>query len=94
MGGLSERPEGGHEVWFGYTDYTTPPLVLRFDARDSSVHTWASAPGSAPVPPVTARQVTYRSADGTPVRMLVLSGAAGATDGAGGEGGPGGPRPC
>src|SRR5271166_769949 len=21
-GGLSERPEGGHEAWFGYTDYT------------------------------------------------------------------------
>ena len=25
-GGLSERPEGGHEAWFGYTDYTTPAL--------------------------------------------------------------------
>ena len=37
-GGLSERPEGGHEAWFGYTDYTTPPLVLRFDARDCAVH--------------------------------------------------------
>jgi prolyl oligopeptidase len=91
VGGLSERPEGGHEAWFGYTDYTTPPLVLRFDARDSSVHTWASAPGSAPVPAVTARQVAYRSADGTPVRMLILSGAAG---GAGGPGGPDGPRPA
>ncbi len=87
-GGLSERPEGGHEAWFGYTDYTTPPLVLRFDARDSSVQTWAAAPGSAPVPSVTARQVTYRSADGTPVRMLVISGASG-----GAPDGPGGPRP-
>jgi len=72
-GGLSERPEGGHEAWFGYTDYTTPPLVLRFDARDASVTTWATAPGSVQVPDVTARQVTYRSKDGTPVRMLVLS---------------------
>jgi prolyl oligopeptidase len=75
---LSERPEGGHEAWFGYTDYTTPPLVLRFDARDSSVGTWAVAPGSVPVPPVTARQVTYPSLDGTPVRMLVISGEPGA----------------
>ena len=71
-GGLSERPEGGHEAWFGYTDYTTPPLVLRFDARDSSVGIWATGPGPVSVPPVTARQVTYRSLDGTPVRMLVL----------------------
>ena len=75
-GGLSERPEGGHEAWFGYTDYTTPPLMLRFDARDSSVHVWATAPGAVAVPPVTARQVTYPSADGTLVRMLVISGAA------------------
>jgi prolyl oligopeptidase len=75
VGGLTERPEGGHEAWFGYTDYTTPPLVLRFDARSSSVQTWAVAPGSVAVPSVTARQVTYSSADGTAVRMLVISGA-------------------
>jgi prolyl oligopeptidase len=73
-GGLSERPEGGHEAWFAYTDYTTPPLVLRFDARDSSVGVWATAPGSVAVPEVTARQVRYQSADGTQVRMLVVSG--------------------
>jgi prolyl oligopeptidase len=83
-GGISERPEGGHEAWFGYTDYTTPSVVLRFDARTSSVSTWATAPGDAPVPSVTARQVTYRSADGTPVRMLVISG----------EDGSSGPRPA
>jgi prolyl oligopeptidase len=80
-GGLSERPEGGHEAWFGYTDYTTPPLVLRFDARDSSVQTWAVAPGSVAVPAVTARQVTYQSLDGTSVRMLVISGASGVSSG-------------
>jgi prolyl oligopeptidase len=84
-GGLSERPEGGPETWFGYTDYTTPPLVLRFDARDSSVGTWAVAPGSVAVPAVTARQVTYQSLDGTPVRMLVISDAF--------DGPPGEPRP-
>jgi prolyl oligopeptidase len=72
-GGLGERPEGGHEAWFAYTDYTTPPVVLRFDARDSSVSTWAAAPGSVEVPAVTARQVTYQSKDGTAVRMLVIS---------------------
>jgi prolyl oligopeptidase len=38
------------------------------------VTTWATAPGGAGIPDVTARQVTYRSKDGTAVRMLVLSG--------------------
>ncbi len=75
VGGLSERPEGGHEAWFVYTDYTTSSVVLRFDARDSSVSTWATAPGSTAVPAVTARQVTYPSKDGTQVRMLVISAA-------------------
>jgi prolyl oligopeptidase len=72
-GGLGERPEGGHEAWFAYTDYTTSSVVLRFDARDSSVTTWAAAPGSVEVPAVTARQVAYQSKDGTTVRMLVIS---------------------
>ena len=83
VGGISERPEGGHEAWFVYTDYTTSSEVLRFDARDASVTTWATAPGSVAVPAVTARQVTYQSKDGTAVRMLVISG----------EGTPQGPRP-
>jgi prolyl oligopeptidase len=83
-GGLSERPEGGHEAWFGYTDYTTPSLVLRYDAQSSEVSTWATAPGSTEVPSVTARQVTYTSRDGTAVRMLVISGS----------GAPPGPRPA
>jgi prolyl oligopeptidase len=86
-GGLGERPEGGHEAWFAYTDYTTPPVVLRFDARDSSVTTWAAAPGSVEVPAVTARQVTYQSKDGTPVRMLIISSGSGSGDA------PAGPRP-
>jgi prolyl oligopeptidase len=88
-GGLGERPEGGHEAWFAYTDYTTSPVVLRFDARDSSVTTWAAAPGSVEVPAVTARQVTYQSKDGTPVRMLVISSGSGSGSGDS----PDGPRP-
>ena len=83
VGGISERPEGGHEAWFVYTDYTTSSVVLRFDAGDASVTTWATAPGSVAVPAVTTRQVTYESKDGTAVRMLVISG----------EGTPPGPRP-
>lgn len=80
VGGISERPEGGHEAWFGYTDYTTPPVVLRYDATTGVTGTWATSPGSAADPPtVTASQVTYHSADGTPVRMVIIGPAGGAT---------------
>ncbi|MGH3341316.1 MAG: prolyl oligopeptidase family serine peptidase [Carbonactinosporaceae bacterium] len=73
IGGISERPEGGHEGWFGYTDHTTPSSVYRFDGRTGETRLWASAPGSVDVPPIHANQVTYASSDGTPVRMFVLS---------------------
>src|SRR5215469_15183182 len=73
VGGIAERPEGGHEAWFGYTDYTTPPVVLRYDAAIGALGTWARSPGSVASPPsVMASQVTYQSADGTPVRMVII----------------------
>jgi prolyl oligopeptidase len=74
IGGLSERPEGGHEAWFGYTDNTTPPLVLRYDALAGTTTTWARSPGQVDVPEISARQVAYPSKDGTTVRMLIISG--------------------
>ncbi|HLJ98912.1 MAG TPA: prolyl oligopeptidase family serine peptidase [Streptosporangiaceae bacterium] len=72
-GGLAERPEGGHEAWFGYTDYLTAAVVLRYDATDGSVTTWAASPGAAPALSARVEQVAYQSADGTTVRMLVIS---------------------
>ncbi|MFI5100733.1 MAG: S9 family peptidase, partial [Actinomycetes bacterium] len=74
VGGLIERPEGGHEAWFGYTDHTTTSTVLRFDARTRDTSVWATAPGSVDVPGVQTRQVTYTSADGTEVRMFLVAG--------------------
>jgi prolyl oligopeptidase len=73
VGGVGERPEGGHEAWFGYTDYTTPPVVLRYEATTGTVGTWAAAPGAVDRPPaVTTSQVTYHSKDGTQVRMVII----------------------
>lgn len=71
--GLSERPEGGHEAWFGYTDHVTPPTVFRYDARHGTVERFAEPPGAVELVDVRAEQVTYPSADGTPVRMFLLS---------------------
>jgi prolyl oligopeptidase len=73
LAGLTERPEGGHEAWFGYTDHVTPPTVYHFEARTSQVNKWADPPGSVVVPKVFSRQVAYTSLDGTTVRMSILS---------------------
>ena len=73
IGGLVGRPEGGHELWFGYTDTTTPHHVWRFDARDRSLVLESAPPGAVEVPPVTSRLVEFPSPDGTTVRMLVVA---------------------
>ncbi|MDA2805356.1 prolyl oligopeptidase family serine peptidase [Nocardiopsis suaedae] len=74
VGGLMDRPEGGHEVWFTYTDHTTPVEVHRLDARTGRLERWASAPGAdgLDLPPVRTEQQVAVSRDGTPVRMLVV----------------------
>jgi prolyl oligopeptidase len=73
LGGLVERPDGGPVLWFAYTDFTTQPHVHSYDARTGEVTLYASPPGSVEVPSIVSRQVTYTSADGTAVRMFVLS---------------------
>jgi prolyl oligopeptidase len=73
VAGLSERPEGGHEAWLGYTDHVTPSSVYRYDATTGGTTLWATAPGSVDVPEVHARQVEYASMDGTTVRMVVIA---------------------
>jgi prolyl oligopeptidase len=73
VGGLRERPEGGHEAWFAYTDHSAPVRILRFDAASGETDTWRRSPGTVNVPAIRAEQVPYTSADGTTVRMLILS---------------------
>ncbi|WP_214109679.1 prolyl oligopeptidase family serine peptidase [Acrocarpospora catenulata] len=73
IGGISERPDGGHEAWFGYTDNVTPPTIQRYDARTGETTLWAASPGSVTVPEVRTEHVVYPSADGTEVHMLVIS---------------------
>ena len=85
---FSTRPGGGHEAWFAYTDFGTPGQIYRYDATTGQTALWAAAPGEAETPPPRVRQLTYRSKDGTDVRMFVLD------DGA--DSGPGSdsdPRP-
>jgi prolyl oligopeptidase len=74
VGGLVTRYHGGHEAWFTYTDYVTPPVVHRFDATTGRVDVWARPPGPFPeAAGVSARQVEYTSYDGQTVRMFVVA---------------------
>jgi prolyl oligopeptidase len=85
IGGLADRPDGGHEAWFAYVDHTTPTSVYHYDATTGETTLWASPPGTVDVPDVEARQVTYTSKDGTEVRMLIVARA---------DAVPGEPRPA
>ena len=79
IGPLVERPEGGSEAWFTYTDYVTPPTVLRYDASTAELSVWAAAPTVARAPHVFSQQIEARSADGTVVRAFVVSPSASPT---------------
>lgn len=71
--------DGGRTAWFRYSDPARPSVVLRFDAATRTVQRWqpggARVGEPAPGADVLTRQVTFRSADGTQVRMFVISSA-------------------
>ncbi|MBO3103331.1 prolyl oligopeptidase family serine peptidase [Cellulomonas fengjieae] len=74
ISGLATRPDGGPEVWFSYTDHTTPTSVQRYDARTGLTTQWAAPPGLvADLPDVRAQQIEVTSADGTTVRAFVVA---------------------
>ncbi len=72
LGGPAADPDGGDSVWFGWTDFTTPPRVHQLDTDTATVTLWADSPGHVDVPEVVARQVFYASKDGTQIPMFVL----------------------
>ena len=53
--------------------------MLRYDAATGELSTWAKSPGAVATPRVTASQVSYQSADGTEVRMVIIEPEAKAT---------------
>ncbi|WP_091323889.1 prolyl oligopeptidase family serine peptidase [Geodermatophilus ruber] len=74
VSGVSSPPEGGTSAWVGYTDFATPPSVLRWDAAQPAALTgWEEAPVAGEVPEVHVVETHATSADGTPVHLFVLS---------------------
>ena len=75
ISGVSAPPEGGTAAWVGYTDYATPPSVLRWDAATPTELTgWEQAAVAGEVPDLTVVETHATSTDGTPVHLFVLSG--------------------
>ncbi len=70
--GVAARPEGGDDVWIGWTDFTTPPRAYRYAVPSGALELWMDAPGEVDTKGVVATQDVYRSKDGTEVRMFVL----------------------
>ena len=73
VSGLSSHPEGGTEVWFGFTSATTPSQVRRLDATTAAQDLWEDSPGAVALGAVEATLHETASADGTVVRFQVLS---------------------
>jgi prolyl oligopeptidase len=75
ISGVSAPPEGGSTAWVGYTDYATPPSVLRWDAgTPAALENWEQAAVAGDVPALTVVETHATSADGTPIHMFVLAG--------------------
>ena len=76
ISGVSAPPEGGTSAWVGYTDYATPPSVLRWDASEPTTLTaWEQADVAGEVPELAVVETHATSKDGTPVHVFVLSGS-------------------
>jgi prolyl oligopeptidase len=70
-----DTPEQHGKLWIGWTDLVTPPQVHRYEAGTTVLE--RTAPGAAPVPDVRSEQREFTSADGTTVRMFVITPADG-----------------
>jgi prolyl oligopeptidase len=72
VGRLATGSGPGHEAWFSYTDYVTPPQVLHYDARSAQVSHWSPQTAASGPNPVVSME-TCHSADGTAIRLFVVS---------------------
>lgn len=66
-----DTPEQAGRLWVGWTDFVTPAQLHRYEAGGTVLE--ATAPGAVEVPAVRSEQREFTSADGTTVRMFVLS---------------------
>jgi prolyl oligopeptidase len=68
-----DTPAEVGRLWLGWTDLVTPPEVHRFDLATGRTAREEAAPGAVDVPAVHTEHREFTSADGTTVRMFVIS---------------------
>jgi prolyl oligopeptidase len=68
-----DTPDRAGQLWLGWTDIVTPPQVHRFELATGRTELESRAPGAVEVPAVRTEQREFTSADGTTVRMFVVS---------------------
>jgi prolyl oligopeptidase len=68
-----DTPDQAGRLWLGWTDLVTPPQVHRFDLGTGRTVLEEATPGAVDVPAVHTEQRSFTSADGTTVRMFVIS---------------------
>lgn len=68
-----DTPARYGQLWIGWTDLLTPKELHRFDLRTGQTVLERPAPGRVDVPASRTEQREFRSADGTTVRMFVIS---------------------
>lgn len=66
-----DTPQAQGKVWIGWTDLVTPPQVHRFEAGETVLE--STAPGQVELPAVRSELREFASADGTTVRMFVVT---------------------
>jgi prolyl oligopeptidase len=79
---VTSRPEGGDDVWIGWSDYVTPYRVLHLDVPTVAVSVHAVPPGAVELPAIRAEQVFVASTGGAEVPMMVIARADAPRDGA------------
>ncbi|MGC4049452.1 MAG: prolyl oligopeptidase family serine peptidase [Paludibaculum sp.] len=71
LGGVSGR-WGAQEFFVGYESFTTPSMVLRFDAKTLARTTWYRDPVPVDSTAFESEQIWFSSKDGTRVPMFVV----------------------
>ncbi|GAC1586556.1 MAG: prolyl oligopeptidase family serine peptidase [Acidimicrobiales bacterium] len=69
------RPSGGREIWVAYTDFVTPPRILRAElTRDEALlEPWAAPKAAVTLDGVTTHQQWVTSDDGTQVPIFIVA---------------------
>ncbi len=73
--GTIEKVDGRHdgqEAFFGFSSYTVPPSVYRYDVKTGATTLWEQVKTDLDLSGLDVNQIFYRSKDGTRVPMFMV----------------------